>query len=332
MSQTKKQSNGRGRPTKWFNLVKEKKLQEGTTNATRGRPKKVRKIDDSINTKIDTQRKSVSQLEKANKEIERQLWECKLPQNRTKWPALNIENIGFDDSKKADNFSLIVLICAMLFFIFALGKTFLYKTTMAEIKIHELISSQNIVADNEWDWEWYGNMDEYNNEEWVINDEEWMNNGGEEIINNEEEISNNEYVYEEVESNIAVDLQSNDQTLIYNFYNYINNLDFDNINASVDKYLRNSDVFRTYFTQNWLTRFKDKISSNGLRIDNITRKSWDENSTRYYNYTIHYELAESGESFDEDWELAVVNRNWEYLIWSVRCVTTGCSKMPFFQK
>jgi hypothetical protein len=39
----------------------------------RGRPKKVRKIDDSINTKIDMQRKSVAQLERVNKEIEKNL-------------------------------------------------------------------------------------------------------------------------------------------------------------------------------------------------------------------------------------------------------------------
>jgi hypothetical protein len=70
-----------------------------------------------------------------------------------------------------------------------------------------------------------------------------------------------------------MDLQSNDQTLIYNFYNYINELDYDHINASVDKYLRNSDVFRTYFTQNWLSRFKNKVNNNGLNISNINLKS-----------------------------------------------------------
>jgi hypothetical protein len=58
---------------------------------------------------------------------------------------LNAENNEFSNDKRADNFSLVVLICAMLFFIFALGKTFLYKTTLAEIKIHELINSQNTV-------------------------------------------------------------------------------------------------------------------------------------------------------------------------------------------
>lgn len=325
MPQTKKQSNGRWRPTKSFNLVKNEKLHDWSNQtASRGRPKKIRKIDDSINTKIDNQKKSISQLEKMNKEIEKQLWDCNISYRTAKWSSIDMDNFVYDDNRRADNTSLIVLICAMMFFIFALWKTFLYKTTMAEIRIHELMNSQNMVNVENNEWDWYENMDEINEEE-IINNEEWIINNDEGIVNNEEEIINNE-------SNVAMDLQSNDQTLIYNFYNYINELDYDHINASVDKYLRNSDVFRTYFTQNWLSRFKNKVSNNGLNISNINLKSWDENSTRYYGYTVHYELAESGESFDEEWELAIVNRNGEYLIGSIRCVTTWCSKMPFFQK
>lgn len=324
MPKTKNQSNGRGRPTKWFNLVKEKKLQDETNkNAGRGRPKKVRKIDDSINTKIDIQRKSVAQLEKANKEIERNLWDCKLTSSNRQKAEFDMENTGFSNDKRADNFSLIVLICAMLFFIFALGKTFLYKTTLAEIKIHELINHQNTATDEIWEQSEY--VDEYN---------EWWDAVE---LSNEENISTNEDIEiwtndELVENNLNTDIQSNDHTIIYNFYRYINDLDYTNINSSVDKYLKNSDVFRTYFTQNRLSRFREKINSNGLSINNINLVSWDENSTRYYSYTIHYELAESGEGFDEDWELAIVNRNGEYLIGSIRCVTTWCSKMPFFQK
>lgn len=327
MPKTKNQSNGRGRPTKWFNLVKEKKLQDDTNKTVgRGRPKKVRKIDDSINTKIDMQRKSVAQLERVNKEIEKNLWWCKLASEYHKRSELNAENNEFSNDKRADNFSLVVLICAMLFFIFALGKTFLYKTTLAEIKIHELINSQNTVEGEMWDTTEYVDeyVDEYNNSE-AINEE---NNNWEYIENTDNTRVGNEVV----ENNLNSDLQSNDYTIIYNFYSYINDLDYTNINSSVDKYLKNSDVFRTYFTQNWLSRFRDKINSNGLSINNINLVSWDENSTRYYSYTVHYELAESGEGFNEDWELAIVNRNGEYLIGSIRCVTTWCSKMPFFQK
>jgi hypothetical protein len=202
----------------------------------------------------------------------------------------------------------------------------LYKTTLAEIKIHELINSQNTVEGEMWDTTEYVDeyVDEYNNSE-AINEE---NNNWEYIENTDNTRVGNEVV----ENNLNSDLQSNDYTIIYNFYSYINDLDYTNINSSVDKYLKNSDVFRTYFTQNWLSRFRDKINSNGLSINNINLVSWDENSTRYYSYTVHYELAESGEGFNEDWELAIVNRNGEYLIGSIRCVTTWCSKMPFFQK
>lgn len=322
MPKTKNQWNGRGRPTKWFNLVKEKRLQDEANRTTtgRGRPKKVRKIDDSINTKIDMQKKSIAQLEKNNKEIEKNLWDCKLTSKSHQKAEFSMENNWFSNDKRADNFSLIVLIFAMLFFIFALGKTFLYKTTMAEIKIHELMNSQNTTQESTA-WE----LAEYT--EWVDSSE---------VINEEQvvaEYDDNAWIDEEIiENSLNSDIQSNDYNIIYNFYNYINDLDFNNINASVDKYLKNSDVFRTYFTQNWLSRFREKINSNGISINNVNLVSWDENSTRYYSYTVHYELAESWESYDEDWELAIVNRNWAYLIGSIRCVTTWCSKMPFFQK
>lgn len=326
MPKTKNQSNWRGRPTKWFNLVKEKKLQDETNkNAGRGRPKKVRKIDDSVNTKIDIQRKSVAQLEKANKEIEKNIWDCKLASSNRQRVDFDMENSWFSSDKRADNFSLIVLICAMLFFIFALGKTFLYKTTLAEIKIHELLNNQSTVTDVTWDQDEYA--DEHN--EWW----DYVELSSDENVDTSYDGSAEIWVNNVIaENNLDTNIQSNDQTLIYNFYNYINELDYDRINASVDKYLRNSDVFRTYFTQNWLSRFKNKVNENGLSIININLKSGDENTTRYYDYTIHYELAESGEGFDENWELAIVNRNGEYLIGSIRCVTTWCSKMPFFQK
>lgn len=326
MPKTKSQWNGRGRPAKWFTLIKERKLNKDETNKTtvRGRPKKVRKIDDSINTKIDMQRKSVAQLAKANKEIEKNLGDYKLESKSLDEPNLSLENSKPSRNKGADNFSLIILICAMLFFIFALGKTFLYKTTLAEIRIHELTNNQSTVtADEIWE------QPEYLGWDYVeLSDEENINTDNNDNSDDVEIWINNEIT----ENNLDTDIQSNDHTIIYNFYKYINDLDYTNINSSVDKYLKSSDVFKTYFTQNRLSRFKEKISSNGLSINNIHLVSWDENSTRYYSYTVHYELAENGENFDEDRELAIVKRNGEYLIGSIRCVTTWCSKMPFFQK
>ena len=77
MTQTKKQSIGRGRPKKSFNNTSKKVEIEVSQNdvviPVRGRPKKSRRIDDSINTKIDNQKKSIAKIQKENDRISNQI-------------------------------------------------------------------------------------------------------------------------------------------------------------------------------------------------------------------------------------------------------------------
>lgn len=312
MAQTKKQLSGRGRPKKSFSSTQKKIEVEQAQNdiivAVRGRPKKSRKIDDSINTKIGNQKKSIAKIQKENDRISNEIWISNFSTKKIEKSNWTINEIEFEDSKKADKFSLIVLICAMLFFIFALFKTFFLNKDTDNLSIQDLSILNNSIEN------------ELENQEIIP-----------ELQDNEAEIINEEpskYLW----NNIDIIEWNNlsDEQIILNFYGYMNSLDFDNISSNVDKYLRNSDVFRTYFTQNRLTNFYKKIDDRWLNISNIKLKSWDENTTRYYSYLVTYYIDQK--LYQEERETAIVNRNDRELIWSLKCVTTWCSKMPFFQK
>ena len=67
-----KKNQSRGRPKKDYWDLKNKIAQKTAENkwkVGRGRPKKEKRIDDSINTKISNHHKDISELEKKNKEI-----------------------------------------------------------------------------------------------------------------------------------------------------------------------------------------------------------------------------------------------------------------------
>lgn len=331
MSQTKKQVNGRGRPKKWFDSIKETKSVDTATNgvSSRGRPKKVRKIDDSINTKIDSQKKSIAKIEKANEEISKWIWVQNFSTKKIEKSNWDLNSFEFNTNQKADNFALIILICSMLFFMLALGKTFLVRNNnLADLEIKDLSDITQIINNPE--------VENVPDDEFIPENTQTVEYIGENIegSNVYEDDENPWYVESEiyVPENVDNSVAGSDSEILHSFYNHINNLDFSDINASVDKYLKNSDVFRTYFSQNRLTHFSDKISENGLSISNINLKSGDENSTRYYLYNVTYQLKETWEIVEEEREAAIVKRNDQYLIWSLRCVTTWCSKMPFFQK
>lgn len=323
MTQTKTQNSGRGRPKKGFDLVQKKISESNQTNENqnRWRPKKIRKIDDSINTKIDTKKKEISQIEKSNKDISSKIeniasFSAKKI-NNSNW---NIKEIEFDDDKKANTFSLCLLICSMAFFIFAIYKTFFINNIQNYIDLESELNSITIeeLRDNNENIAQEEPQEQIQNDTQIEINEEPQYTENTTVIESNEPAQQNTYALEQ------------DINLIQNFYSYMNNLDFDNLNAISDKYLKNSDAFRTYFGKNRLTNFYNKIEW-WLNIKNINIISWDENSTRHYRYTINYTMKQ-WDWHTEEREAAIVNRNWNLLVWSVQCITTWCSKMPFFQR
>jgi hypothetical protein len=50
-----------------------------------------------------------------------------------------------------------------------------------------------------------------------------------------------------------------DVELIKLFYEKLNKREFSELSNLTDRYLKNSDAYRTYFSSNWLNNFLDKI-------------------------------------------------------------------------
>lgn len=217
----------------------------------------------------------------------------------------NFENTSFvskkiekENNRKSDNFALWLLIFSMLLFIFSLYKTFYLKNN-----------------DN--------SIDNIKNE---INTEVFVETG----VNSIEDVENNEN--EELVNKPLLVIENQDHEIIKNFYQTINDKKYTEIFDMVDVYLKNSNVFRTYYNTNWLSKFLWNLTNEKVYITNIKEKilEWQKNNVNYYTYTVKYKIKNNNELSQEERETAIVKKNGKSLIWSLQCKTNWCSKMPFF--
>ena len=99
----------------------------------------------------------------------------------------------------------------------------------------------------------------------------------------------------------------------------------------VDYYLKKDGTFKTYFSSNWLNKFLDKIVGNKVIVWWFSELPSSKPNVKNYKYNVRYKAITENQLTNEEWEIAIVEKNWEKLIWSIMCITTWCSKMPFFQ-
>lgn len=303
---TIKKTQTRGRPKKDYWELKTKMANEAMKNSWkhwRGRPKKEKRIEDSINTKISNHSKEISVLEKKNQDIHKSIWNSNLIDKNTGKMS--------EQELAAEKYSRVLLFFAVLFFVF----TLLYKFILP------LLGDKNKLNISEIDQ--------------VITEDAQDNNGIQlQIWYNDQ---NNEFVEMEkieINENNINGWNADDEyiSLIKSFYDKINNREFSDLWTITDSYLKTSDSFRTYYSSNRLSNFLDKIAGGKVYIVWIKELSSDKPNVKKYWYTIRYKVNWVNHLTEEEREMAIVNKNWKNLIWSVMCVTTWCSKMPFFQK
>lgn len=224
--------------------------------------------------------------------------------NTNKNIHLDIQNSTFvsrkidqKNSKKSDNFALWLLIVSMLLFIFSLYKTFYINKNIEDYNYNKIYQENNIV-------------DIEKNTEWEIR------------------IERQEIVLEEEQKTIVF---QDDIEIIKNFYDKINQKDFDALINLVDSHLKSSNVFRTYYNKNRLSKFIENTINKKIYAGNIEKieDGNNINSDKYW-FNIKYKLNNNNELFKEDREIVIVKRWDQKLIGSIRCITTWCSKMPFF--
>lgn len=134
-----------------------------------------------------------------------------------------------------------------------------------------------------------------------------------------------EQIIQEVEEPTIPEIPKDEKFLIIEqIYWAIKESNFDIIYTNIDTNLKQSTIFKTYFSKNRLQRFIDNIDNNDItveliNIDNETSKVW---------YNLKYSIDNI--SFIEEWEATFTTRNNEQKIAKIMCITKGCSTMPFF--
>ena len=101
------------------------------------------------------------------------------------------------------------------------------------------------------------------------------------------------------------------------------------MNRLVDKPLKNANVFKTYYSKNWITQFLSHIPQ-GVQLQNIQLKPRPETSNaQVVEYTLSY-TREDGSSYVENRSAILVKRGETTKIGKIQCTTNKCSQMPFF--
>ena len=295
---TKTKKSNRGRPRKDFSNMKIKK-EESNIKRPRGRPRKEKKLEETVKTKISKHSTDISKLSKANEKIQ-----------------LEISNANFSsrkvwENKKSNNFALGLLIFSMLLLIFSLYKTF-YSSSI----------QSNIISD--------GIVYKQINENTKSDKQELETK----IVEYEVE-KKDEAEKKDLENKKPADETEEDAhefEIINTFYNTLNNKEFSELSKLVDSYLKSSNVYRTYYSNNWLNKFTERLANKKVYLLNIKEINLEnkKEGVKYYSYILRYKLNDSNELFTEEREASVITRWDKKLIWSLHCITVWCSKMPFF--
>lgn len=161
---------------------------------------------------------------------------------------------------------------------------------------------------------------------WLINKSKETTTQIEES-DNEIETNQESWTIEEVapllESTPAVS-QDEKFLILQNIYSFIQEAKFDEIYTNIDTTLRQSSIFKTYFSKNRLQRFIDNIDNQSISIELINI----DNETSKIRYKLSYSIKNT--PFIEEREASFITKNNEQKIAKIMCITQWCSKMPFF--
>ncbi len=112
------------------------------------------------------------------------------------------------------------------------------------------------------------------------------------------------------------------ELILTEFYQKINNWEFENVYNNIDTPLKRSETFKKIFAKSWLERFLNNIDQKTV---GFTILSIEEKKT---NYQIQYAINQN--VFTEIREAEFIEReNWPKIS-KIMCITTWCSTLPFF--
>jgi len=123
-----------------------------------------------------------------------------------------------------------------------------------------------------------------------------------------------------------------EQQIIVDFYQAINAIDTNTMYTLTDAHLEQSNVFKTYYNRNWLSKFSEVVVAPKIVVTNIQEQpnTTTNPNIKNFSYTLEYTLASNQQKFTEERSTTLIKRGDNWRIGKLLCETKGCSTMPFF--
>jgi hypothetical protein len=123
-----------------------------------------------------------------------------------------------------------------------------------------------------------------------------------------------------------------EQQMIVDFYQAVNGIDSTTLYKLTDARLEESNVFKTYYSKTWLSKFSDIVIAPKIVVTNIQEKITNSTNPniKNFSYTLEYVLAKDQQKFTEERSTVLIKKGDVWRIGKLMCETKGCSTMPFF--
>lgn len=123
-----------------------------------------------------------------------------------------------------------------------------------------------------------------------------------------------------------------EQQMIIDFYQAVNSIDTVAIHTMADTRLKESNVFKTYYSRNWLSKFSENVLAPKIVVTNIEEETTTSPNPniKNFSYTLEYTLANTKQKITEERSTILIKKGDDWKIGKLMCETKGCSTMPFF--
>jgi hypothetical protein len=114
-----------------------------------------------------------------------------------------------------------------------------------------------------------------------------------------------------------------EQQMIVDFYQAINTIDLSTIYRFTDARLEESNVFKTYYSRSWLSKFSAVILAPKIVVTNIQEQANTTNNPNIKNftYTLEYMLASNQQKFTEERSTVLIRKGEDWRIGKLLCET-----------
>jgi hypothetical protein len=139
---------------------------------------------------------------------------------------------------------------------------------------------------------------------------------------------------QQIDTTISSNIQALtfEQQTIVDFYQAVNMIDLPTIYAMTEAHLESSNVFKTYYSKNRLSKFSAAILAPKIVVTNIKEQATTtiNPDIKKFSYTLEYMLASNQQKFTEERSTVLIKKDDTWRIGKLLCETKGCSMMPFF--